>query len=258
MILGKKGIFLVLPASRDEESWVRCSKTIFCFSEKTLSSCSFLWSFRFLLLLLVYQRHTLNIFRYSERWSWGVAAGVISYICWSEWCCFPESKSDLFLWALYYMCTPTRLWDSFALLSLTQPLPQLCPSACSSVTFLTPTYSNHTPLSLCRSGRLSPITLPPQSLQPSASSVLHTHLWLSSGFVSRLSKVSYRRGPFSPAFFWPVLKRELRNKELYLLLLVVDKECCRADALLVPGGTVKWGRQTKGRLKKTWIELQSS
>jgi len=62
------------------------------------------------------------------------------------------------------------------------------------------------------------------------------------GFVSRISKVSYGRGPFIPAFFWPVLKGELRNKDLCLLLFVVDNEWSRAGVLLVPGGVEKCGR----------------
>lgn len=55
----------------------------------------------------------------------------------------------------------------------------------------------------------------------------------------------------SIVFSRAALNRKLRDKKLYLLLLVVDKEQSRADVLLGPGGVEKWGRQTKAELKKT-------
>lgn len=159
---------------------------------------------------------------------------------------------------LYYLCTAPRLWNSFALLSLTQPFPQLCPWACPSCAFLTPTSSNHPLLSAGREG-FSPKPVLPRAYnqpQPSASSVLctHLHLWVLSPELA----ISPTEGVlFSLPFCGLFLKKELRNEELYLLLLVVGKGWRRADVLLVPGGLEKWGRQTMGRLQKK-KELQNS
>lgn len=153
--------------------------------------------------------------------------------------------------ALYYMCMAPGLWGSFVLLILSKRLPQLCPSASCRVTLLTCTSSTTLHfLSVSQEG-FSPKPFLQFPLWTSSSSVLHAHLCLRVLFPGLA-----RSATESILFSQPALNRKLRDKKLYLLLLVVDEEQSRADVLLVPRGVEKWGRQTKAKLEKTWIECE--
>lgn len=133
-----------------------------------------------------------------------------------------QTRSRYFPCALYHMCTAPGLWDSFALLSLIQPLPWLCPSACSGVTFLTPTSSNHTPLSAGQEGFSPKAFLPRASNHPPVLSFIlgSDCCWVSSPDLAR----SDTEGAlFSLPFYGLYLKESLGIKSFTFCFWLLTK-----------------------------------